>query len=720
MRFIVTFFAALTFSLYCTASHPTHDNEPSSTIAIDGAELTEASCTESVASEDMASAPTYTGNDNVTPQEQPNDKNGKNTDMIKCPSCSGDKQCKTCKGEGAVPINKDGMMPTLIILALTMVFFISGKIRSDIIALCALASLIILGILNPQEAFAGFSSTSVIMMVGLFVVGGAIFQTGLAKMISSKLMRLAGSSETRLFVLVMAVTSFMGAFVSNTGTVAIMIPIVVSMAMSAKMNPSRLLMPLAFASSMSGMMTLIGTPPNLVINEELIKNGEEGLGFFTFLPVGLICAFVGTLILLPLSKKYLSKSDSAGNKNARSAKSLTTLVKEYGISSNLHKVKVSTNSLATGKVIGELNIRKIYSLNIIEVRHIEGGQRNFLTKTVVQQAADSDTRLLANDILYISGNEENVKKFVADYKLDLMTDNESKNLDFYDIGVAEIVVMQSASVINKTIKEVEFRTRYNVSILGISRKGKYISHGLANETIHAGDVLLVQGAWNNIANLEKETTEWIVMGRPLEEAAKVTLDYKAPLAAVIMIAMIAAMAFNIVAPVTAVMIAGLLTVLTGCFRNVEAAYKTINWESIMLIAAMIPMSTALETTGISGWVSTSLKESLGGFNPIVMLAAIYFSTSLLTMFISNTATAVLMAPIAMSCARSIDVSPVPMLFAVTLGASLCFASPFSTPPNALVKPAGQYTFSDYIKVGLPLQIILGIVMILVLPLLFPF
>ena len=614
------------------------------------------------------------------------------------------------------------MIETLVILLLTMVFFISGKIRSDIVALCALALLIILGILEPtsKEAFSGFSSTAVIMMVGLFVVGGAIFQTGLAKMISSRLMRLAGNSETRLFILVMAVTSLMGAFVSNTGTVAIMIPIVVSMAMSAKMNPSRLLMPLAFASSMSGMMTLIGTPPNLVINEELIKSGHEGLGFFTFLPVGLICAFTGTLILLPLSKKYLSKAGSLSSQSASSAKSLKTLIKEYGISGNLHKVLVSPKSLVIGKRIGELNIREIYSLNIIEVRRTEGGQRNFLTKTVVQQSADSSTMLHADDTLYISGSVEQVKKFAADYKLGMIADNESNSLDFYDIGVAEIVFMPSSSVINKTIKEVQFRSRYNVSILGICRKGEYIRQGLANEAIHTGDVLLVQGTWSNIANLEKETTEWIVMGRPLEEAAKVTLDYKAPVAAVIMIGMIAAMAFNIVAPVTAVIIAGLLTVLTGCFRNVEAAYKTINWESIMLIAAMIPMSTALEKTGISGWVSSSLESSLGGFHPTVMLAAIYFATSLLTMFISNTATAVLMAPIAMKCAISIGVSPVPMLFAVTLGASLCFASPFSTPPNALVKPAGQYTFSDYVKVGLPLQIILGIVMILVLPLLFPF
>ncbi|MBR3977235.1 MAG: SLC13 family permease [Bacteroidaceae bacterium] len=614
---------------------------------------------------------------------------------------------------------------TIAILLLSVFFFISGKVRSDIVALCALVTLIVLGILTPEEALSGFSSTVIIMMVGLFVVGGAIFQTGLAKMISSRLMKLAGHSETRLFLLVMLVTSFMGAFVSNTGTVAIMIPIVVSMAMSVKMNPSRLLMPLAFASSMSGMMTLIGTPPNLVINDELVKNGFDGLGFFTFLPVGLICIVVGTVILLPLSKKYLSKPGALSGASASSGKSLKELVKEYGIANSLHRLQVNSTSLLVGKMIGELDIRKTYGLNIIEVRHIERSQRNLLAKNVVQQAADSDTVLREDDILYVSGNDEQVAAFSQKYLLEIVQSDDSganKGLDFYDIGVAEIVVMSSSSVVNKTIKEAEFRTKYNVSVLGICRKNKYILQGIADEVIHVGDVLLVQGTWDNIANLEKENTEWIVVGRPLEEAAKVTLDYKAPVAAVIMLAMIAVMVFDFIpiAPVTAVMIAGLLMVLSGCFRNVEAAYKTINWESIVLIAAMMPMSVALQKTGVSDLISKSLVSSLGGYGPILLLAGIYFTTSLMTMFISNTATAVLMAPIAMSSAVSVGVSPVPFLFAVTLGASLCFASPFSTPPNALVMPAGQYKFSDYIKVGLPLQIILGIVMILVLPLLFPF
>ena len=617
------------------------------------------------------------------------------------------------------------MIETIVVLLLSVCFFINGKVRSDIVALCALVALIVLGILTPDEALTGFSNSVVIMMIGLFVVGGAIFQTGLAKMISSRLMKFAGNSETRLFFLVMAVTSLMGAFVSNTGTVAIMIPIVVSMAMSVKMNPGRLLMPLAFASSMSGMMTLIGTPPNLVINAELVKNGFEGLGFFTFLPVGLICAVVGALLLLPLSKRYLSKQGPLSGTSASSGKSLKTLVKEYGIANSLHRVQVVPGSPLVGKMIGELDIRRNYGLNIIEVRHIEHSQRKLLSKNVVQQAADSDTILRVDDIIYMSGSEENVKAFVDKYGLVMVSDNggtENSGLDFYDIGVAEIVLMSTSSVVNKTIREVEFRTKYNVSVLGICRKNKYILQGIADETIHIGDVLLVQGAWDNIANLEKEDNEWIVVGRPLEEAAKVTLDYKAPIAAVIMLGMIAVMVFDFipVAPVTAVMVAGLLMVLTGCFRNVEAAYKTINWESIVLIAAMMPMSLALEKTGVSSWISNALVASLGSYGPMILMAGIYFTTSFMTMFISNTATAVLMAPIAMSSAMQVGVSPVPVLFAVTLGASLCFASPFSTPPNELVMPAGQFSFSDYVKVGLPLQVILGVVMILVLPLLFPF
>ena len=617
------------------------------------------------------------------------------------------------------------MWTAIAILAISAVSFAIGKLRSDIVALCALVLLLLFHILTPDEALSGFSNSIVIMMIGLFVVGGAIFQTGLAKMISSHLLKLAGTSENRLLLLVIIVTAAIGAFDSNTGTVALMLPIVVSLAANAKISSSRLLMPLAFASSMGGMMTLIGTPPNLVIEETLVSAGYEPLSFFSFLPVGLVCLATGILVLTPLSKIFLSGKDK--KKSEKGGKTLQQLANEYGISNNLFRLLAGDKAKITGKTIINLDIRNKYGLNILEIRRGDASRHKFL-KTITQKLADPETIIQPGDILYISGSFSQIEKFAADYALDLLdghTTEETKSgstLDFYDIGIAEIVFMPTSRLLNRSIMEIGFRDKFNVNVLGIRRKQEYILQDIGKAQVHSGDVLLVQGAWKDIARLNREDADWVVLGQPLEEASKVTLDYKAPVAAAIMLLMIAMMVFDFipVAPVTAVMIAALLMVLTGCFRNVEAAYKTINWESVVLIAAMLPMSLALEKTGASAYISDSLVSGLGDYGPFALMAGIYFTTSLLTMFISNTATAVLLAPIALQSAIQMGISPIPFLFAVAVGASMCFASPFSTPPNALVMPAGQYKFMDYVKVGLPLQIIMGIVMVFVLPLLFPF
>ena len=617
------------------------------------------------------------------------------------------------------------LIGTIIILVVTAAFFVAGKLRSDLVALCSLLALLIFQILTPEEALSGFSNSVVIMMVGLFVVGGAIVQTGLAKMISRKVLKLAGTSELRLFLLVMLVTAVIGAFVSNTGTVALMLPIVVSMAMNAGSSPRRLLMPLAFASSMGGMMTLIGTPPNLIIQDTLVQAGYPALSFFSFLPVGVVCLLVGVLVLIPLSRWFLSPKEKE-NDTQESGKSLKQLVKEYGLTNNLFRLKLSDGCKAIGKTVIDLDVYRQYGINILEIRRDNGSQHRFL-RTVSQQVASSETLLEADDVLYVSGGVSEIQRLSTDFGFTMLDASyteagKGNSLDFYDIGIAEILLMPSASLVGRMVKETGFRKKYNVNVLGIRRKNEYLLHNLGDVKLHSSDALLVQGDWKDIARLEHEDTEWVVLGQPLKQAEKVTLDYKAPVAGAIMLLMVALMVFDWipVAPVTAVMIAGVLMVLTGCFRSVEAAYKTINWETIVLFAAMLPMSHALEKTGASAWLSDALVQTMGGSGPILMLAGVYFTTSLMTMFISNTVTAVLMAPIALHSALQIGVSPVPYLFAVTVAASMCFASPFSTPPNALVMPAGQYTFMDYIKVGLPLQIIMGLVMIAVLPLLFPF
>ena len=600
----------------------------------------------------------------------------------------------------------------------------SGKVRSDLVAICSLLLLLIFHILTPEEGLSGFSNSVVIMMIGLFVVGGAIFQTGLAKMISGRLLKLSGKSELRLFLLVMLATAFIGAFVSNTGTVALMLPIVVSMAASAGANVRRLLMPLAFASSMGGMMTLIGTPPNLIIQDALIGAGYEPLSFFSFLPVGLVCLAVGILVLLPATKWFLSGKMADDSRVASRGKSLTQLTREYDLTGNLFRLRVEDGSPVVGRSIAQLDMRREHGVNILEIRREKSHQGPLLHS--VTQLYTPDTVLEADDILYVSGDRERVARMASLLHLRLMGDenvaHKGEGLAFYDLGIAEIVLMPSSRMINRTVKEVDFRRSFHVNVLAIRRKKEYIRQHIGSEKMHSGDVLLVQGSWEDIARLSKEEDNWVVLGQPLDEAAKVTLDYKAPLAAAIMVLMVAMMVFDFfpVEPVTAVMIAAVLMVLTGCLRSVEAAYKTINWETIVLFGAMLPMSLALEKTGVSRLLSDALVSGIGGYGPIVLLAGIYFTTSLMTMFISNTVTAVLMAPIALQSAVHAGVNPVPFLFAVTVGASMCFASPFSTPPNALVMPAGQYSFADYIKVGLPLQIIMGLVMVAVLPLLFPF
>lgn len=604
------------------------------------------------------------------------------------------------------------MTATLIILALSAILFVSGKMRSDLVAVCSALALVLTGVLTPEEALAGFSSPIVIMMTGLFVVGGGIFSTGLAKRIGTGILGLAGTSETRLFILLMLTTAVVGAFVSNTGTVALMLPIVVSMARGAGLSPSRFLMPLAFAGSMGGMLTLIGTPPNLIVRDALVGAGYAPLGFFSFTPIGIVCIVVGTVLLLPLSRRFLKGRIASAS--TRSGKSLQQLTEEYKLAQDLHCLQISENSSMVGHTLKELDVRRHYGITILEVRR-SSLQGRALRK--LEQFAMGNERLIVGDVLYATGTVEQIDHFASELQLSEVETSRNEGggtLNFYDVGMAEILVLPASTLVGQTVEQTGFRSTYGLNVLGIRRHTTYLLDDLKDQRIHASDIVLVQGRWSNITKLNgRDGQEWVILGQPLEQAAKVTLDYKAPLAALIMVLMVALMAFDFIpiAPVTAVMLAAVAMIFTGCLRSVEAALKTINWESIILFGAMLPMSTALEKTGSSQLISQSLVDVVGGHGGMLLIACVYVATSLMTFFISNTVTAVLMAPIALQAAQAEGLNAVPVLLAVTVAASMCFASPFSTPPNALVMSAGGYKPIDYIKVGLPLQVVIGIVMV---------
>jgi Di- and tricarboxylate transporters len=449
------------------------------------------------------------------------------------------------------------MYITLAVLVLAAVFFALGKIRSDIVAMCALLTLLLTNVLTVGEALSGFSNSIVIMMAALFIVGGGIFQTGLAKIISTKILNLAGNNDKRLFILIMLVTAVIGSFVSNTGTVALMLPIVISLAATANTDSRRFLMPLAFASSMGGMMTLIGTPPNLIISGVLKDAGLGELTFFSFLPVGIITLVLGIITLWPMSKSLVSKKDKSKGNNANK-ETLNELSQKYQIAQNLYRIKVNTGSGIVGKPLKDLNITDRYNVTIAEIRREAQGR---FRKTVNFKMAGPDSVINGNDLLYVLGEFDNIEYFVVDNKLLLVDTHETESkvasvsetggMDFGDLGIAELVLMSNSKLVNKRVKDSGFRNLYNVNILGIQRHDEYILQDVKDKRMKAGDVLLIQGKWDDINKLsESDGEEWVVVGQPKVEAEKIPLTAKAPIAAAIMITMVIVMAFGWLPPVT--------------------------------------------------------------------------------------------------------------------------------------------------------------------------
>ncbi|HPM09544.1 MAG TPA: SLC13 family permease [Paludibacter sp.] len=618
------------------------------------------------------------------------------------------------------------MTATLIILFVTAALLVWGKIRSDIVALCSLLALVLTNVLTPAEALAGFSNSVVIMIAALFIVGGAISQTGLAGAVSNRLLKLAGNSSYKLFLLVMLVTAFIGTFLSNTGTVAMLMPIVISMAVKSGTSASRLLMPMAYASSIGGMMTLIGTPPTLIMHGTLIEAGYEGLQFFTTFPVGLILLILGILLLWPLTK-MLDKKDKRDQTDGKTTvKSPEQLASDYRVIDNLYRIVLQKNSPIIGEKLSNIDITRRYSVIISEIHVRSLSPLSRSVRTILPKAG---TILSENHVLYVIGEYENVLRFVEENKLAFVDNQVDEQVErpkfggkfkFDEIGMAEVVILQNSRLHNRIVKDSGFRSNYNVNILSIQRKDHYIIQDVKDVKMQAGDMLLVQGTWENIDRLGRLENEVVVIGQPQTEASKITLDHKAPYAAVVLILMVLAMVFNWFPPVIAVLLAAVLMILGGCFRTVRDAYRTINWESVVLFAGMMPLATAMEKTGTSALVTNGIVDLVGSYGPYAVLAGIMLASSVLTMFISNTAAAILFAPIALQAALSMNVSPYPFLIGVAVAVSMCFASPFSTPPNAMVMSAGKYNFMDYVKVGLPLQFIFLVVMIFVLPIIFPF
>lgn len=608
------------------------------------------------------------------------------------------------------------MVQVLIILIVTAGLLVWGRIRSDVVALCSMVALVLTGVITPEEGLAGFSNSVVIMIAGLFIVGGAITQTGLARLISNKVLSLAGESELRLFYLVILVTIIVGLFVSNTGTVAILMPIVVTIAAQSGVDARRLLMPMAFACSISGMMTLIGTPPTLIVHNSLIESGHEGLQFFTTLPVGLVILLICGALLWPLSK-LLTSSEETAMDTKRMRKSPEQLSSQYNLLEDLYRLRIEEGSFLRKKTLAELDLTGRFHCSVIGVKGVHLGAR--------ATVPTAETMLHRGFVLHVSGAYEDVQRLAEEACLTFLDDEQegqrtfSGRLSFSEYGLAEVVVKHGSRLVGRRISDTDLRQTYGISVVGLQRNRSYITHRLSRATLQEGDMLLLQGTWEDIERLGAQETDLILLGEPATEASKAIISERGPVAAVIIFLMILAMIFNWLPPVMAVLVADILLILTRCFRSVKDAIGTISWESVILFAAMIPLATAMDNTGLSSMISGGIVSGLGTYGPYAVLAGIMLGTQLLTMFISNTASAVLFAPIALQAASALGVSPVPFMIGVSVAASMCFMSPFATPPNAMVMSVGKYSFMDYVRVGLPLQVIVIAAMVWLLPLFYP-
>ncbi|MGE7949235.1 SLC13 family permease [Lysinibacillus sp. NPDC093688] len=610
---------------------------------------------------------------------------------------------------------------TFLILGATIFAFVTNKVRADLVAIVSLLAFVITDILTPAEALAGFSNSVVLMIAGLFVVGAGVLRTGLAGMAGQLLLKWSGNSELKLFVLLLIIVGSVGAFMSNTGTVALMMPIVVSIAISMKVSPSKFLLPLSYVASLSGLMTLIASPTNLIVSQLLVDRGYNKLGFFEVTPIGIVGMIVGITYLVLVRNILLPNEKSRTQTKADYRLSPKKIIKQYDLNNRLFKVFVPEDSSIIDATLAELKLPAKYTLCMMKIHRRSQEGINFLPVTY-QEMAGPTSVIHAKDELYVQGEEENIRRFTSDYSLEMqeLAEGEADELVSKHLGIAEVLLTPNSSFINKTVSTLGFREKYNLNIIGINRRGGYKLQDMVMHKLKFGDAILVQGAWDEILLLARETQDVVVVGQPKEHASVAAATGKAGIAGVIMLLMIVLMAFEIFPAVISVMIGAVLMILTGCLRNMEDAYSNMNFESIVLVAAMLPMATALEKTGGMVILSDGIINALGDYGSYGVLVGVYILTAIFGQFISNTATAVLFAPIAMNAAIAMEASPTTFMIAVAVAASMAFVTPIASPTNALVMTAGGYKFMDFVKVGIPLQVVMFIVMMLAIPFFFPF
>ncbi|WP_313360266.1 SLC13 family permease [Mixta calida] len=600
------------------------------------------------------------------------------------------------------------------LLAVTVWLFASGRLRMDVVALLVIIAFVLSGTLTLQEATIGFSDPNVILIAALFVIGEGLVRTGVALQTGEWLMKIAGNSESKMIFWLMLTVAGLGAFMSSTGVVAIFIPVVLSVAAKIGSSPARLMMPLSVAALISGMMTLVATPPNLVVNSELQREGLEGFSFFAVTPIGLVVLALGIGYML-VARYWLAAPPDAAVAAAPRRRNFRDLIREYRLSGRARRLAIRAGSPLIGRRLDDLKLREKYGANVVGLERWRKFRRVMVTVTGETTFRDRDVLLID-----MSAAEIDLRQFCSEQRLEpLILRGDYFSDRARDVGMAEVLLTPDSELTGKSVRELGFRSRFGVSIIGIRRRNSLLEGALTDEPLEVGDTLLAIGDWRCIQQLQQQKRDLLLLALPAEIDEAVPAHSQAPHALFSLALMVALMITDVIPGPIAALIACLLM---GKFRciDMESAWKAIHWPGLILIAGMMPFALALQKTGGVALVVQGLMDVAGSRGPHVMLLCLFVLCATIGLFISNTATAVLMAPIGVAAAQQMGVSPYPFTMIIAIAASAAFMTPVSSPVNTLVLGPGGYRFGDFVKIGVPFTLVVMAVSVLLVPLLFPF
>jgi di/tricarboxylate transporter len=588
---------------------------------------------------------------------------------------------------------------------------VSGKVRLDIVALLVVVSFVLGGALTVPEALAGFGNPVVIMVAGLLVISDMLTRTGVAHHLGKWIAHHGRDGEARLLVILTLAVAILGCFMSNTAVVAIFVPVVLSVANQTNLNASRLLLPMAYAGVVSGMLTLIATTPNLVVSEELHRGGFEPFNFFSFTPIGVtvVCVFVVYMIvggrhLLPGERFDPPKTV---------ARNIQDLLVEFELAGTAHRLQVPLGSPLVGQTLAGSKLGSQYD---VWITILERSGR-FGPRIVPTPSAELEIR--DGDILVVLAGRDSVDQVALDHNLTKLsvTDGDRERWR-QETGFAKILIHPDSRLIGSTLRKTDLRKSYGVQVLGLQHNKKILDDFL-DQDFKSGDAMLVVGPWKRIRQLQSDLHDFVVLVLPVEIEQVAPAWKRAPVALGILALMVALAAFEIVPVAIAVTLCALLAVVTRCL-TMEQAYDCIHWSTVVLIAGMMSVAQAMVKTGAIELLAGYLIEGVGQTGPYIMLATLFALVAALSMVLTGTAAAILFAPIAIRAAETLEISPHAFAMTVAIAASAGFVMPISSAALMLVVGPGKYRLMDFFKVGAPLLILTGLVTIILTPLLFPF